>query len=156
MRDACLPFRVLPKAQAQTRDVVERGRPFARPTGVEREDSGLIDLFAIHKRASEAPPVPEPKSTPSPAYAFDVFASTPSLPPSESTIDDPHPDALADIEIDNPFNVASRRKPVYIALGGAAVLLVFGILVAAVSGGDDAPSKAAAAVHRCGSSPAGW
>lgn len=88
---------------------------------MDREDSGLIDLFAIHERASNAPPAAP--SAPPPAVALDV--------------------ALGDTDV--PFVDPQRKKKVMIGLGAAGGLLVLGIIVASVTGGSTPePTKAAA------------
>jgi hypothetical protein len=102
---------------------------------MDREDSGVIDLFAIHARTkrleSMAPPPPATQSAPPAAVAMDVDGS--------SDVPSVGVDGL-----DIPFASAkSRRKPIFIGLGVVSVLAVFGIV--ALSGGDDGAQKAAAA-----------
>jgi hypothetical protein len=100
-----------------------------------RADSGVIDLFAIHKQASEAPPAPDPlASAPPPAFTTDLL----SVPKSG-------PDLGLDLDDENPFGKSSaKKKPVYLALAGAGALLVIGITIAAFSGGSEPPKAAAA------------
>jgi hypothetical protein len=99
-----------------------------------RADSGVIDLFAIHKEASVAPPAPDPlASAPPPAFTTDLLSAPKSA-----------PDFGLDIDDDNPFGQpGAKKKPVYYALAGAGALLVIGIVIAAFSGSE--PAKAAAA-----------
>jgi hypothetical protein len=103
-----------------------------------RADSGVIDLFAIHKQASEAPPAPSPlASAPPPAFTTDLL-STPKS----------GPDLGLDIDDENPFgNQGTKKKPVYFALAGAAALLVIGVAIASFSGGSE-PAKPAAAAKQ--------
>lgn len=104
---------------------------------MQREDSGVIDLFAIHKRASEAPPAPSPlASAPPPAFTTDLL-SAPKSGPDLGLDDD-----------ENPFaNQSAKKKPVYFALAGAGALLVIGVAIAAFSGGSE-PAKTAAAAQK--------
>jgi hypothetical protein len=98
----------------------------------DRQDSGLIDLFAVHKQASEAPPPPAPSplaSAPPPAFTTDLLG------PAQSG---PDLDAL-DLD-ENPFaDQGKKKKPVYFALAGAGALLVIGVAIAAFSGGSEPP-----------------
>ena len=98
-------------------------------------DSGVIDLFAIHKQASEAPPAPSPlASAPPPAFTTDLL----SVPKSG-------PDLGLDLDDENPFGKTNaKKKPVYFALVGAGALLVIGVAIAAFSGGSEPPKAAAA------------
>lgn len=116
------------------------GEPLAPRTLVDRAraDSGVIDLFAIHRQASEAPPAPSPlASAPPPAFTTDLL-STPKS----------GPDLGLDLDDENPFaNRSSKKKPVYFALIGAAGLLVIGVAIAAFSGGSE-PAKPAAAAKQ--------
>jgi hypothetical protein len=100
-------------------------------------DSGVIDLFAIHKQASEAPPAPSPlASAPPPAFTTDLL-SAPKSGPDLGLDDD-----------ENPFaEQGNKKKPVYFALAGAGALLVIGIAIAAFSGGSE-PAKPAAAAQK--------
>lgn len=99
-------------------------------------DSGVIDLFAIHKQASEAPPAPSPlASAPPPAFTTDLL----SVPKSG-------PDLGLGLDDENPFGTSgAKKKPVYFALAGAGALLVIGVAIAAFSGGSEPPKAAAAA-----------
>jgi hypothetical protein len=119
------------------------GERLARKTLVDREDSGLIDLFAIHKRGSEAPPPPDEAKVPSPALSGPPPAvSMDLLGPPASTSD------LGDLDDENPFaNQASKKKPVYYAIAGAGALLVIAIGIAAFSGGGE-PAKPAPTTAR--------
>lgn len=93
---------------------------------MDREDSGLIDLFAIHARASEAPPAAP--SAPPPAVALDIGGMD---------------------EGDVPFVDPQRKKKVMMGLGAAGGLLVIGIIIASVTGGSTPePTKAAAAAAK--------
>ena len=86
---------------------------------MDREDSGLIDLFAIHERASNAPPAAP--SAPPPAVALDIG------------------------DTDVPFVDPQRKKKVMIGLGAAGGLLVLGVIIASVTGGSTPePTKTAA------------
>lgn len=100
-------------------------------------DSGVIDLFAIHKQASEAPPAPSPlASAPPPAFTTDLL-SVPKSGPDLGIDDD-----------ENPFaDTRNKKKPVYFALAGAGALLVIGVAIAAFSGGSE-PAKTAAAAQK--------
>jgi hypothetical protein len=101
-------------------------------------DSGVIDLFAIHKQASEAPPAPSPlASAPPPAFTTDLL-SAPKSGPDLGLDDD-----------ENPFaHQGNKKKPVYFALAGAGALLVIGIAIAAFSGGSEPAKPAAAAAQK--------
>jgi hypothetical protein len=98
---------------------------------VEREDSGVIDLFALCQRASATPArdmtPPDVFSMPPPAFTTDV------------SDDD---DSLA-----NPFAKPSRKKLGIIAAAGAGLLLI-GIVFASVSGGSAEPTTKASAAGR--------
>lgn len=111
----------------------------------ERQDSGVIDLFAIHKQASVAPPAPDPlASAPPPAFTTDLLSTPKSA-----------PDFGLDIDDENPFAAqASKKKPVYFALAGAAALLVIGVTIAAFSGGEPAKPAAAAKQPAAAAEPA--
>jgi len=123
---------------------------------VEREDSGVIDLFAIQKRASEAPPasnllnaIPTPlASMPPPAFTTDLLnapTSTPDL--GDGPLDDD----------ENPFaNKGNGKKRVFYALAAAGAMLVVAIGIAAFSGGgtDDAAKTANASAAKAAVAPA--
>lgn len=99
---------------------------------MDREDSGLIDLFAIHERASNAPPAAP--SAPPPAVALDIGSMD---------------------EGDVPFVDPQRKKKVMIGLGAAGGLLLLGIIIASVTGGSTPePTKAAAAAKEAPAAPA--
>jgi hypothetical protein len=100
-----------------------------------RADSGVIDLFAIHKEASIAPPAPDPlASAPPPAFTTDLLSTPKSA-----------PDFGLDIDDENPFaSQGKKKKPVYFALAGAGALLVIGVAIAAFSGGEPAAPATAA------------
>lgn len=95
---------------------------------MSREDSGVIDLFAIHARASERPAgnlaPPDLVSAPPPAFTSDVGGD-------------------ADDDGFDPFARKPRKKLAIIAGAGGALLFI-GILVASLSGGSDAPKATAA------------
>jgi hypothetical protein len=102
---------------------------------MERENSGAIDLFAIHARTkaleSTAPPPDSTRSSPPAPVTMNVGGSS-----ELSSLDDD------DLEV--PFaSTNSRRKPIFVGLGIVGVLAIIGIV--ALSGGDDGASKAAAA-----------
>jgi hypothetical protein len=104
---------------------------------MDREDSGLIDLMAIHARSKAAmesmpPPAPAQSAPPAPV-TMDAGASSGAL----------GLDPLDDLDgLEAPF-AKSRRKPILVGLGVVAALAVIGI--AALSGGDDGAAKTAAA-----------
>ena len=95
---------------------------FAPHLSVNQEDSGVIDLFAIHQRASSAPPTALPPSdllsSPPPAFTLDLAE------------DDAHPFA------------SKPRKKLMVLASAAGVLLFAGILVASLSGGTSAKAAA--------------
>ncbi|MDB4939547.1 MAG: hypothetical protein JWP87_6519 [Labilithrix sp.] len=100
---------------------------------MSREDSGVIDLFAMHKKATEsaaqsvAPP--DIFSAPPPAFSTDLAG-----------------DRLSDVDVgdaENPF-AQKPRKNLYIAGGIAGGLLFVGILIASFTGGSAEPAKASA------------
>lgn len=102
---------------------------------MSREDSGVIDLFAMHKKATESaasPSVVPPDifSAPPPAFATDL-GSDGQLAGRDS---DPG---------ENPFAKKSKKN-LFIAGGVASGLLVVGILIASFTGGSPEPAKAAA------------
>jgi len=108
----------------------------------DREDSGVIDLFAIHNRASAAPPSvkgvpPDVFSAPPPAFTTDLglgvgAASTPELEDAGDLGDDA-----------NPFQTKPRKK-LYMMAGAGGAVLFLGILIASLSGGSSEPARAAA------------
>lgn len=104
------------------------------------EDSGVIDLFALNERAKQAAAAkavaPDPLSAPPPAFTSDVFGDG-----RDSALGS----ASSDDDLDNPF----ARKPIdkrkLMFGGGAAFLLVVGLMIAGFSGsGPDAPKASAA------------
>jgi hypothetical protein len=110
--------------------------------GVTREDSGVIDLFALNERAKQAaaagPVVPDPLSAPPPAFTTNL-----------------HPDvdlagsaAFDDDELDNPFAKKPRNKIALIGAGAAATLLVLGLVIASVSGSSPSDTSKASAAGR--------
>lgn len=107
---------------------------------MNREDSGLIDLFAIHNRASASPApdqVPaDVLSTPPPAFTADISAG-----------------ADLDDELANPFAPKPRKKLMMIA-GAGAMLLLLGIVVASLGGASAEPAKAAASAIEAPPPPA--
>jgi hypothetical protein len=105
---------------------------------MDREDSGVIDLFATHARTkaleSTAPPPPEPTPSSAPAAVTMNVGGSSEL----STLDDD--------ELDVPFaNTKSRQKRIFVGLGIAGVLAIIGIVALSGGGGDDGAPKAAAA-----------
>lgn len=110
---------------------------------MSREDSGVIDLFAMQKRASAEPPssaVPKDLfSAPPPAFTTDLY-SDPGDPSARSA-----PHDIEDLDdASNPF-AKKPRKNVVLFAGAAGALLVFGLIIASVSGGSTDPTKASAA-----------
>jgi hypothetical protein len=123
---------------------------FAWTSGVSTDDSsdnsGVIDLFAIHQR-SLTPPAPDaapasldPFGTPSPLSAAPFSAP----PPAFTT--DLDGDADDDDLAANPFARKPRNK-IAILAGAGGVLVFFGILIASLSGGSSEPVKASAAAQ---------
>jgi len=102
---------------------------------VNSEDSGVIDLFAIHQQASGAPQDP---STPG------RFSPPASAPPPAFTTDLSGDDAGDHDDLANPFAKKLRTKLVMMAGAGAA-LLALGILVSSLSASGPEPIKASAA-----------
>lgn len=100
---------------------------------MDREDSGVIDLFAIHERAKAAPSedaIPRDLfSSPPPAFTTDLYSDPGQLPPD--------PD-----DGDSPFGKKASKR---LILGGAgAALLVVVIMIVAFSGGSSDTAKASA------------
>jgi hypothetical protein len=99
---------------------------------VSSEDSGVIDLFAMHKKATESSAAqglvpPDVFSAPPPAFSTDLAG-----------------DRNSDFgDGENPF-AKKPRKNLFVAGGIAGGLLVIGILVASFSGGSPEPAKASA------------
>jgi hypothetical protein len=107
---------------------------------VEREDDGVIDLFAIHQRSSAAPAKdipPDLFSAPPPAFTTDLYGEG-----GDGSVDD----------LGNPFAKKPRKK-LFIA-AGAAGLLVIGILVASFSGGPAERTATTSAAGRAEAAPA--
>ena len=94
---------------------------------MEREDSGVIDLFALNSRARAAaaasPPASVPRdlfSAPPPAYTTDLCGE-----PSEHELGSNHDTG------ENPFAVdpKQRKKKLMMIGGGAAALLAFIVII---------------------------
>ena len=105
----------------------------AKTPDVISEDSGVIDLFAIHNRATAVPgqslAPPDVSSAPPPAFTKDVGSTG-----ENGALDDEA----------NPFAKPSRKRLAMIA-GAIGAFVFLAILVASFSGGSSEPPKAAAA-----------
>lgn len=103
------------------------------------EDSGVIDLFAMHQRATaSAKEVPRDLfSAPPPAFTTDLY-SDPGLGGHSSESDDETGS--------NPFAKKSRKKLGFIA-GGVGAFLVLVVVIVTASGGSEAPKATAAAAQ---------
>ena len=98
--------------------------------GVEAEDDGVIDLFAIHQRATASPAqevAPDLFSAPPPAFTTDLYGDT----GENSALD----------EDGNPFAKNPRKKLAMIGAAAAAGLVLLVVVVASLSGG--APERTA-------------
>jgi hypothetical protein len=109
---------------------------------VSAEDSGVIDLFALNERAKQAaaakPVAPDPLSAPPPAFTSDVFGN-------EGRDSGAPGSASSDDDLENPFAKKPIDKRKLMFGGGAAFLLVVGLMIASFSGsGPDAPKASAA------------
>ncbi len=96
------------------------------------EDSGVIDLKAIHEKATAEKEL---------AAAEAIRAKDPlSAPPPAFTMELPEPDEEQLAQM-----AKARRRPVYIAAGGiATVLCILGIAIAATGGTPEEPKRTAA------------
>lgn len=104
---------------------------------MSREDSGVIDLFAIHNKASAAATdekVPaDIFSSPPPAFTMDITGENAAL-----------MRLGADHEDLDPFGRKPRKKKLIMMGAAAGALLFVGILIAAFSGGSSETPRAAA------------
>lgn len=120
-----------------------RGARIASAPGVSstgRDDSGVIDLFAIHEQAKRAQATPAP--TPSPFADTSAPLSAPPPAVSFDTAGDDDVDAMAFASFGKP-----KAKLKWIAAGASAFLVLGLVVVAAFSGGEEPPKAAAAAVQ---------
>lgn len=110
--------------------------------GVTREDSGVIDLFALNERAKQqaaaGPVVPDPLSAPPPAFTTNLHPDTGLAGATD----------LDDDELENPFAKKPRKKTALIGAGAGAALLVLGLVIASVSGGSSTDTTKATAAGR--------
>ena len=104
---------------------------------MSREDSGVIDLFAIHNKASAAATEDVPPdifSSPPPAFTMDITGENAAL-----------MRLGADHEDLDPFGNKPRKKKLIMMGAAAGGLRFVGILIAAFSGGSSEEKPRAAA-----------
>jgi hypothetical protein len=111
----------------------------ARMEGVQ-DDSGLIDLLAIHNQAkAEAAQA-----------AVARMSDPPSMPPGAFTIDTA---AADDAELEAVLAANARKRKAIIGAGAAAAALVIGLVALVSSGGSEPPKAAAAARAKVEAAP---
>lgn len=99
-------------------------------SGPFEDDDGIIDLRALASKPSSPPVMPALWSEPPPALALD-----------------------ADPELDDATPAMARKTKLFAAIGGAAAILVGGVVLAFALRGGDVPAPAAAAAAAAAVSP---